>query len=678
VRPQAGDNHSCRCPVCHGNAGVAYLVARDSGQVEPFVNCFTASCRSLGGAYLRELAAALGLAVGASKDEIVYALLANQAARPRRRREPVPLPSQATLDGAVARLHSTDGADALAYLVDERGLSVETIRAAGIGYVERPGFGPWPNMPAFVLPASDAAGKLVTVRKRFWPDAPKSSSGKPAKMASLRGHPAALYPNVPPGGRLIVCEGEFDCLRLRQEQFPAVTSTAGTYWNDEWNRVVRGREVAVVYDVGSFEQARKLAASFRAAGANEAWAVDLAVFGLDTGEDVSDFLRCYEREPLRLLLNESRAWERGERAHGIRRAGARVLGAAQRKARITKPAASNNGFVTHSLRPERVERIRSAWEQRVLLRTFNLLVGEEGLGKSNLAAWIAAHLTRGKLAGDLKGRPVNVLFIGDEDEWNGIWVPRLLAAGVDGERAKFLESGPHGAIDVRKDAAELHAYIAKRRFRFVFFDQLLDNLGYKTDSWKEKDVREALHPLRVIARETDSAMLASLHPNKRKGSFRDSIAGTSAFNAVSRSSLLVMRHPEFADRRVVVRAKGNYSYEPDAFEFTIEPTTIRNEREAIEISRIAEERESGLRAHTLLNEVGRQIEDSKLGRARTDLRKLFSDGRERPAAEVIEQFGRTHAIEARMLRRAADEVGLRRRRRGMPSKVYWRLPDAET
>jgi hypothetical protein len=292
---------------------VAYLVARDSGQVEPFVNCFSASCRSLGGAYLRELARALGLAVGASKDEIVYALLANQAARPRRRREPEPLPSQATLDGAVARLHSTDGADALAYLVNERGLSVETIRAAGIGHIERPGFGPWPNVPAFVLPAFDAAGKLVTVRKRFWPDAPKSSSGKPAKMASLRGHPAALYPTVPPGRRLIVCEGELDALRLRQACLPAVTSTAGTSWSEDWTDAVRGRRVAVVYDAGSFALAQRRAAQFVAARALEAWAVDLTD-SLSRGEDVSDFLDRFGIDALRRLLNMSRKWGRDARA----------------------------------------------------------------------------------------------------------------------------------------------------------------------------------------------------------------------------------------------------------------------------------------------------------------------------------------------------------------------------
>lgn len=229
-----------------------------------------------------------------------------------------------------------------------------------------------------------------------------------------------------------------------------------------------------------------------------------------------------------------------------------------------------SGLTTRNADLSRSQPFRWAWHERVLLGYLNLQIGEEGVGKGNLTAWQAARITRGELPGNLKGTPERVVFVGDEDAWDHIWVPRLEAAGADLSRVEYIEAGPKGgALDVRTDADALRAYIEDVGVRFVYFDQLLDNLGVQTDSWKDKQVRDALAPLRGIAQATDCAMLASMHPNKREGTFRDMVSGTPAFNALSRSSLLVARHPHEDGRVVVVRAKGNYSAEPPAFEFRI-------------------------------------------------------------------------------------------------------------
>ena len=52
------------------------------------------------------------------------------------------------------------------------------------------------------------------------------------------------------------------------------------------------------------------------------------------------------------------------------------------------------------------------------------------------------------------------------------------------------------------------------------------------------------------------AILASLHPNKgTRGNFRDLVSGSHAFNAQSRSSLLLAQHPDDERRRVLVRGE---------------------------------------------------------------------------------------------------------------------------
>ena len=75
-----------------------------------------------------------------------------------------------------------------------------------------------------------------------------------------------------------------------------------------------------------------------------------------------------------------------------------------------------------------------AWESRVLLGYLNLLLGNEGAGKSTLAAWLLGQLTRGSLPGDLHGKPVYVAVLGDDDltrryDTAGVPVPDWLILG---------------------------------------------------------------------------------------------------------------------------------------------------------------------------------------------------------------------------------------------------------
>lgn len=318
-----------------------------------------------------------------------------------------------------------------------------------------------------------------------------------------------------------------------------------------------------------------------------------------------------------------------------------------------------------------------AWEQRVLLGYINLVVGVEGVGKGNLIAWLLARVSRGELPGSLNGVPKRVAITGDEDSFEHIWVPRLHVAGADLDRVRYIESGRNGVLDVKEDAEPLRDFIAQQGIAVLYFDQLLDNLGV-TDSWKDKQVRDALAPLRSIVQELGVAMLATMHPNKRGGSFRDRLSGTPAFNAMSRSSLLVAPHPNEPGRAVVVRGKGNYSAEPPAFEFRIEPCDLTVGRgkgkRYLTASRIVNERETSLRADDVLDSGGGRSrrEDSKAALARRVLSEMFADGEERRAAEVQEALFTQYQLTPRITTRAATELGLKKEQRGFPGAWYWR------
>jgi hypothetical protein len=334
-----------------------------------------------------------------------------------------------------------------------------------------------------------------------------------------------------------------------------------------------------------------------------------------------------------------------------------------------------SGLTIREANLDRARPFQWAWEHRILLSYLNLLVGEEGIGKGNLVAWIVAGITRGTLPGNLP-KPRKVVIIGDEDSFDHIWVPRLEVAGADVGMVKQIVAGSDGVLDVKDDAGSLRKYITRERIALVYFDQLLDNLGF-TDSWNDKQVRDALAPIRAVAQGTKAAILASMHPNKRGGTFRERISGTAAFNALSRSSLLVAEHPTEQGRKVVVRGKGNYSAEPPAFEFKIEPQelTLGNgkKQHIVKTSRVHDTRETNLRRDDVLADLHpRRREESKAGQARSLLAAMFADGKERRAADVQKALYDNHQLAARTVSDAATELGFQKRQEGFPAEWYWK------
>jgi AAA domain len=235
----------------------------------------------------------------------------------------------------------------------------------------------------------------------------------------------------------------------------------------------------------------------------------------------------------------------------------------------TSLSASGGGLIVRHAELTRAQPPRWAWQGRLVLGYLNLLVGNEGVGKGATFSWLTGRLTHGELPGDYRGKPVGVGIIGDEDSFDQVWTPRLHAAGADLALVKLIERPDSGFVNLKEDRDELAEKVKEHGLGFLYLDALLDNLGVGVDDWRNKQVRDALQPARALARELDIAVLGCLHPNKRADSFRQLVSGASAFNAVSRSSLLLAEHPEDADRRVIVRGKGNLSATPTAIEFTL-------------------------------------------------------------------------------------------------------------
>ena len=223
----------------------------------------------------------------------------------------------------------------------------------------------------------------------------------------------------------------------------------------------------------------------------------------------------------------------------------------------------DGSFTTRVADLTKVRPVRFTWRPFLVKGKLNLMTGEEDMGKSTLQAWIAARATTGELRGDYHGRPGNVLFVGaDEDDWNEIVVPRLYAADADLDRVFEFTGGIFNVVD---HIDSLEAALTERAYALVVFEQLMDVLPTMRNANDPVALRAALRPLRHVLRTREVTGLGTLHVNKADAaSLRQKMQGSMQFGALSRSTILVDRHPEDDDRRVAVLGKSNYVPTPRA------------------------------------------------------------------------------------------------------------------
>jgi len=317
---------------------------------------------------------------------------------------------------------------------------------------------------------------------------------------------------------------------------------------------------------------------------------------------------------------------------------------------------------------------RWAWQNRFAIGCLNLLIGNEGVGKGTLIAWMAAQWTHGLLDGDLKGQAISVGILGDEDDFDDVWTPRLHAAGADLSRVLQIERADGDVVHVRADREKLAVLLEENGIKVVIYDQLLDNLDFDPKGGnQQKAIRDALRPARALARQLGVAVLGALHPNKRGQSFRDLVAGSVAYNAVSRSSMFLADHPQVPDRRVLVRGKGNLSEMPDSFDFHLGNHLFTANDELFAVPVVQDIQYGQMTADDLIG-VDAPKDDTQIGRACSLIRlRLPRDGwyPARPLYDWCAEEG----IKERTVERAKAKLELESKKTPtVPPEALWRWP----
>lgn len=195
------------------------------------------------------------------------------------------------------------------------------------------------------------------------------------------------------------------------------------------------------------------------------------------------------------------------------------------------------------------------WANRFAVGKLSLIIGNPGLGKSQISIFMATQVTRGGPWPNGEGRaPLgNVIMLSAEDDAADTIRPRLDAAGADVNRVWLLEAiktGDNGrrGFNLTTDIERLEGVIDQvGDVKLIIVDPISAYLGGKMDSHRTTDVRAALAPLQDLAARRGVAVVAITHMAKNaSGNAVTRAIGSIAFAAAARAVFLVVQ-PEESD-----------------------------------------------------------------------------------------------------------------------------------
>jgi putative DNA primase/helicase len=225
------------------------------------------------------------------------------------------------------------------------------------------------------------------------------------------------------------------------------------------------------------------------------------------------------------------------------------------------------------------KKIAGLWGDRFYRGKIGLIAGDPGLGKSQIAAYIAATVSTGGAWPFDEGtaRRGDVIYITAEDGAAGTIRPRLEAAGADLDRVHIVErvvdqfgERPFSLI---ADVTSLDQALTElRKPRVVIVDPVnacLSSILRPFNPNNVSQVRALVCRLESLAARHRVAIICVTHFTKAKNAALFRVTGSFAFVAAARSVFTVMRKQGDWDTRVLASEKNNHATESNPIEFRI-------------------------------------------------------------------------------------------------------------
>lgn len=271
-------------------------------------------------------------------------------------------------------------------------------------------------------------------------------------------------------------------------------------------------------------------------------------------------------------LGEREKWKR--RPDYRNRTIARALGVDESKAIAQGPeAAANFEMAPVSGTADQVtpKKVNWLWPNRIAQK-LNMIVGNPDLGKGLITYYVTACVTTGRdwFDGTNTIPPSEVLIMSGEEDWDDTIVPRLMSAGADLKKVRWLKMATtfEGTTTERElqldhDAAKLETFLAEHSdIRLVIVDPISNYLGSAKMIDEQKVRADVLMPLKEIANRRQVAVIGVMHLNKKvELDAIHRIGGAMAFVGVARMVWLCAPKPAEdgtdSDGLVMVKVKGN-------------------------------------------------------------------------------------------------------------------------
>ena len=339
-------------------------------------------------------------------------------------------------------------------------------------------------------------------------------------------------------------------------------------------------------------------------------------------------------------------------------------------------AADDSGLVVTTAINVVQKNLEWLWPHRIALGKLSVIAGHPDLGKSQLAAFLAATVSTGQEWPCCEGRaPLgNVIMLIAEDDAGDTVIPRLEAANADLSRIHLVDIkkaiNNRRPFDLLLDAQALEEEI--RRFgdiRLVIIDPIAAFL--KSTAVQ----RAAAARLQQLAANLNAAVIAVSHLAKTaRTNALAQVTGSFGLVAVARAVFIVAQE-KGTDRRLFLPAKNNLASVGTGLAYRTEAKATS--KGIISSAVVWDSAPVMVSADEALASVSGA---RKLQPALTDavdfLRILLSAGR--VSAPEVRSEARDAGVSSASLRRAAGILGVRSRRvGGFAGKGgwFWELPD---
>lgn len=293
--------------------------------------------------------------------------------------------------------------------------------------------------------------------------------------------------------------------------------------------------------------------------------------------------------------------------------------------------------------------VRWLYQGRIPAGMMTLLAGREGIGKSTVSLDIAAHVTKGTLAGRYEGNPRNVILCATEDSWEHTIIPRLRAVGADLDRVFHIavqdERGGFRAISAPGDIRAIEQAIGEVEPALMVIDPLMSVIDGRIDTHVQQQVQQGLEPLIHLCERAAMAVVGLIHVNKSTTvDALNSIMGSKAFTSLPRSVLYCIADPEEDGSYLMTHEKCNLGpkapslrYRLSSVRFELDPHEVDDgDQPFILTSRVVWGGEDERRASEVMAEINA---GRNLGDLRKALREYIDSKPHRiVAAELVGEF----------------------------------------